>query len=109
MERGELRAQALMQQAQWQYNAYHLRLGQAGFARLHQSHHALVCQLTISMPETLDVILREPGARDLAELLALDLRSKGVAVDGSTVQMSELIDALTLQTWIARHAAAPAR
>lgn len=34
MEQGELRAQALMQQAQWQYNAYHLRLGQAGFTRL---------------------------------------------------------------------------
>jgi hypothetical protein len=34
MGQGELRAQALMQQAQWQYNAYQLRLGQAGFARL---------------------------------------------------------------------------
>ena len=34
MEQGELRAQALMQQAQWQYNAYQLRLGQAGFSRL---------------------------------------------------------------------------
>ena len=34
MASGEQRAQALMQQAQWQYNAYHLRLGQAGFARL---------------------------------------------------------------------------
>lgn len=45
----------------------------------------------------------------LVELLALDLRSKGVTVDGTTVQMSERIDALTLQTWIVRHAAAPAR
>ena len=34
MEHGAVRAQALMQQAQWQYNAYQLRLGQAGFARL---------------------------------------------------------------------------
>jgi DNA polymerase-3 subunit delta len=45
----------------------------------------------------------------LLELLALDLRSKGVAVDGSTLQMSERIDALTLQTWIARYAAAATR
>jgi hypothetical protein len=34
MEQGELRAQALMQQARWQYNAYHLGLGAAGFTRL---------------------------------------------------------------------------
>jgi len=34
MGQGELRAQALMQQAQWQYNAYQLRLGQARFSRL---------------------------------------------------------------------------
>lgn len=42
----------------------------------------------------------------LADLLELDLRSKGIAVDGSTVQMSESIDALALQAWLARHAAA---
>jgi DNA polymerase III delta subunit len=41
----------------------------------------------------------------LADLLALDLRSKGIALDGSTLQMSERIDALAFQTWIARHAA----
>ena len=43
------------------------------------------------------------------ELLALDLRSKGIALDGSTLQMSEAIDALAVQTWIARHASAAAR
>ena len=45
----------------------------------------------------------------LMDLLALDLRSKGVAVDGSTLQMSERIDALAVQTWLARHALAAAR
>jgi len=45
----------------------------------------------------------------LMDLLALDLRSKGVAVDGSTLQMSERIDALTVQTWLARHALAAVR
>ncbi len=45
----------------------------------------------------------------LVELLALDLRSKGIALDGSTLQVSESIDALAVQTWIARHAAAAAR
>ena len=45
----------------------------------------------------------------LVDLLALDLRSKGIALDGSTLQMSEGIDALTVQTWIARHAAAVLR
>jgi DNA polymerase III delta subunit len=45
----------------------------------------------------------------LVDLLALDLRSKGIAVDGSTLQMSEAIDALAVQTWIARHAAAATR
>lgn len=45
----------------------------------------------------------------LVELLALDLRSKGIALDGSTLQMSESIDALAVQTWIARHASAAAR
>ena len=43
------------------------------------------------------------------ELLALDLRSKGIALDGSTLQVSEAIDALTVQTWIARHASAASR
>jgi DNA polymerase III delta subunit len=43
------------------------------------------------------------------DLLALDLRSKGIALDGATLQMSEAIDALAVQTWIARHAAATAR
>jgi DNA polymerase III delta subunit len=42
-------------------------------------------------------------------LLALDLRSKGIALDGTTLQMSPAIDALALQTWLARHAEAPAR
>ena len=45
----------------------------------------------------------------MVELLALDLRSKGIALDGSTLQMSERIDALSVQTWLARHAAAAAR
>lgn len=47
----------------------------------------------------------------LTDLLALDLRSKGISLDGSTLQMSDKIDALSFQTWIARHAAArqPAR
>lgn len=44
----------------------------------------------------------------LAELLALDLRSKGIALDGSTLQVSDRIDALSLQMWIAAHAAAAA-
>lgn len=41
----------------------------------------------------------------MTDLLALDLRSKGITLDGSTAQMSERIDALAFQTWIARHAA----
>jgi DNA polymerase III delta subunit len=45
----------------------------------------------------------------LVELLALDLRSKGIALDGSTLQVSENIDALTVQIWISRHATAAAR
>ena len=45
----------------------------------------------------------------LVDLLALDLRSKGIALDGSTLQVSEKIDALTVQVWIARHAAAASR
>lgn len=39
------------------------------------------------------------------DLLALDLRSKGIALDGATVQMSEAIDGLALQAWLARHTA----
>lgn len=38
-------------------------------------------------------------------LLDLDLQSKGISRDGSTVQMSEARDALGLQVWIAEHAA----
>jgi DNA polymerase-3 subunit delta len=45
----------------------------------------------------------------LADLLALDLRSKGISLDGATLQMSPAIDALILQTWLARHAVAPGR
>ncbi|CAN5437053.1 hypothetical protein BH24CHL9_BH24CHL9_13740 [soil metagenome] len=41
----------------------------------------------------------------LAELVDLDLSSKGISVDGSTVQMSDGIDALTLQAWLAVHVA----
>jgi hypothetical protein len=41
--------------------------------------------------------------------LALDLRSKGISLDGSTVRMSEEVDGLALQAWLARHAAAPER
>ena len=49
--------------------------------------------------------------RALADLLGLDLRSKGISIDGSTLQMSERIDALAFQTWLARHIASrePAR
>ena len=39
----------------------------------------------------------------LRELLELDLRSKGITLDGSTRQMSGPIDGLALQTWLARH------
>jgi DNA polymerase III delta subunit len=41
----------------------------------------------------------------LDDLLALDLRSKGITLDGSTAHMSERVDALALQTWLARHTA----
>jgi DNA polymerase III delta subunit len=41
----------------------------------------------------------------LEGLLDLDLQSKGISRDGSTVQMSEARDALGLQVWIAEHAA----
>jgi DNA polymerase III delta subunit len=43
--------------------------------------------------------------RAMADLLALDLRSKGISLDGSTFQVSDKIDGLAFQTWIARHAA----
>lgn len=41
----------------------------------------------------------------LTDLADLDLRSKGIALDGSTVQMSGSLDALTLQVWLAVHVA----
>lgn len=40
----------------------------------------------------------------LQDLLTLDLRSKGISLDRATLQMSPSIDALALQTWLARHA-----
>jgi DNA polymerase-3 subunit delta len=43
-----------------------------------------------------------------ADLLTLDLRSKGISLDGSTLRMSPATDALELQAWLARHAS-PAR
>jgi DNA polymerase-3 subunit delta len=45
----------------------------------------------------------------LTDLLALDLRSKGIALDGSTYQMSDHIDGLAVQTWLARHVAGRTR
>jgi len=47
----------------------------------------------------------------MVDLLALDLRSKGISLDGSTLQVSDKINALAFQVWIARHTAArqPAR
>jgi DNA polymerase III delta subunit len=44
----------------------------------------------------------------LEDLLALDLRSKGISLDGSTLQVSAAIDALALQAWLARNAAVEA-
>jgi DNA polymerase III delta subunit len=43
----------------------------------------------------------------LEDLLTVDLRSKGISLDGSTIQMSTALDALDLQAWLARHVAAP--
>ncbi len=40
----------------------------------------------------------------LEGLLDLDLQSKGISRDGSTVQMSDARDALELQVWVADHA-----
>jgi DNA polymerase III delta subunit len=40
----------------------------------------------------------------LEGLLDLDLQSKGISRDGSTVQMSDARDALELQVWVAGHA-----
>jgi len=40
----------------------------------------------------------------LAGLLALDLRGKGISLRGATLQMSEPMDALAIQTWIAMYA-----
>jgi len=41
----------------------------------------------------------------LEDLLALDLSSKGISLDGSTRQMSDAIGALGLQTWLVLHTA----
>jgi DNA polymerase III delta subunit len=40
----------------------------------------------------------------LAGLLALDLRGKGISLRGATLQMSEPMDALAVQAWLATHA-----
>ena len=45
----------------------------------------------------------------LADLVALDLRSKGISLDGSTARVSEEVDALALQAWLACHASRPER
>ncbi len=45
----------------------------------------------------------------VVDLLALDLRSKGISLDGSTLQVSDRIDALSVLTWISRHAVAADR
>jgi hypothetical protein len=45
----------------------------------------------------------------LAGLVDLDLRSKGISTDGSTVQMSDERDALAIATFIAIHATSRAR
>jgi DNA polymerase III delta subunit len=50
--------------------------------------------VTWSMPEL-------EGA--LEGLVELDLRSKGITLDGSTAQMSETRDGLALQIWLAEH------
>jgi DNA polymerase III delta subunit len=42
----------------------------------------------------------------LLGLVELDLRSKGISLDGGTVRMDDEVDALGLQLWIAEHAAA---
>ncbi len=46
--------------------------------------------------------------RALDDLVSLDLRSKGITLDGSTVRMDDAMDALGLQMWIAEHARRPA-
>jgi DNA polymerase III delta subunit len=50
----------------------------------------------------------DAGALDAAllGLVELDLRSKGISLDGGTVRMDDEVDALGLQLWIAEHAAA---
>lgn len=40
----------------------------------------------------------------LRGVLGLDLRGKGISLRGTTLQISEPMDALSLQTWIATHA-----
>ncbi len=43
----------------------------------------------------------------LGGLLALDLRAKGISLDGSTLQVSDPMAALALQAWLAEHASRP--
>ena len=45
----------------------------------------------------------------LSDLLALDMRSKGISFDGSTAHVSDAIDALAVQAWLACHASRPER
>jgi DNA polymerase III delta subunit len=45
--------------------------------------------------------------RALLGLVELDLRSKGISLDGGAVRTDAEVDALGLQLWIAEHAAAP--
>jgi DNA polymerase III delta subunit len=40
----------------------------------------------------------------LDDLLQVDLRSKGISLDGRTVHMSDRLDALALTAWLAEHA-----
>jgi DNA polymerase III delta subunit len=40
----------------------------------------------------------------LLGLIELDLRSKGISLNGGTVRMDDEVDALGLQLWIAEHA-----
>jgi hypothetical protein len=42
----------------------------------------------------------------LLGLIELDLRSKGISLNGGTVRMDDEVDALGLQLWIAEHASA---
>jgi DNA polymerase III delta subunit len=42
--------------------------------------------------------------RALDDLLELDLRTKGISLDGSTIHVSDRLAGLGLQTWLAHHA-----